>query len=78
MKESRGFSAEEIAGVTSATVVPSQYGSSVCFMLKSGGSTFIPLSSNSSLGIGESVDLSKAKLVTLGKQGESDIHRVEV
>lgn len=76
LKASRAFSQEEQDAVSSATVVASQYGNSVCFMMKSGGQTFIPLDQSSSLGIGESVDLSKAKLITLGKQGENDIFRV--
>ena len=77
LKASRAFSQEEQNAVSSATVVASQYGNSVCFMMKSGGQTFIPLDQSSSLGVGESVDLSKAKLLTLGKQGENDIFRVK-
>ena len=42
-----------------------------------GGMTFIPMSNTSTKGVGESVDLNTAKLVTLGKEGESDIYRVE-
>lgn len=76
-KESRKFSAEEIAAVESATVVPSQYGNSVCFIMKSGGQTYIPLSQNSSKAVGESINLAEAELLTLGKQGEADIFRVE-
>ena len=37
----------------------------------------IPLSNDSSLSIGETIDLSKAQLLTLGKDGESDILRVK-
>ena len=77
LKASRAFTAEEQAAVSSATVVASQYGNSVCFMMANGGQTFIPLSSTSSLGVGDSVDLSTAKLLTLEKQGEADIYRVE-
>lgn len=76
LKETRAFSQEEQDAISSATVVASQYGNSVCFMMKSGGQTFIPLDQSSSLGVGESVDLSKAELITLGKQGENDIFRV--
>jgi hypothetical protein len=75
---SRAFSAEEKAAVASATVVDSQYGCSVCFHMNSGGQTFIPLSNTSSLGVGDSVDLDKAKLLTLSKEGEADINRVEI
>jgi hypothetical protein len=77
-KARRAFSAEEIDAVSSAAVVNSNYGLSVCFMMKSGGQTFIPLSSNSSKGVGEVVDLKDASLVTLQKEGEADIVRVEI
>lgn len=74
---SRAFTAEEIAAVDSAVVVSSEYGNSVCFHMVSGGMTFIPLSNNSTKGIGESVDLNQCKLLTLSKQGEADINRIE-
>lgn len=77
VKDSRNFTAEEIGAVKSAHVVDSQYGMSVCFMMINGGQTFIPLSTNSSLTLGDEVDLSKAKLLTLGRDGEADIYRVE-
>lgn len=76
-KSRRDFTAEEVNAVSSAVVVNSNYGLSVCFMMKSGGQTFIPLSSTSSKGVGESVDLNSASLITLEKQGEADILRVE-
>ena len=77
VKESRAFTSDEINAVESASVVASEYGNSVCFVMKSGGMTFIPLSTNSTKGVGEHIDLHEAKLVTLGKQGEADINRVE-
>lgn len=76
IKSERNFSEEEINAVSYAVVVDSSYGSSVQFTMKNGGLTFIPLSQDSSLGIGEEVDLTKAKLITLGKSGEMDIIRV--
>lgn len=77
LSNSRAFSDEEINAVESAKVVPSQYGSSVQFTMKGGGMTFIPLSQNSHLAEGDSVDLKSAKLLTLSKTGEADILRVE-
>ena len=77
VKASRSFSQEEIDAVDHATVVDSQYGNSVCFFMKSGGQTFIPLSTNSSLALGDDVDLTKAKLLTLSREGDADIYRVE-
>ena len=77
VKSSRNFTDDEIAAVEKAVVVSSEYGNSVCFYLVSGGMSFIPLSTASTKGIGESVDLHEAKLVTLEKSGEADINRVE-
>lgn len=77
VSNSRNFTAEEIGAVESAHVVASQYGNSVCFIMKSGGQTFIPLSTNSTKGVGEAIDLKDCKLLTLSKQGEADITRVE-
>lgn len=77
VKASRSFTQEEIDAVDHASVVDSQYGSSVCFFMKGGGQTFIPLSTNSALGVGDDVDLSKASLLTLERAGEADIYRVE-
>lgn len=78
VKSSRAFTQEEIQAVESATVVPSQYGNSVCFMMVGGGQTYIPLANDATVGVGESIDLTKAKLLTLEKGGESDIHRVSI
>jgi len=77
VKSSRRFSQEEIDAVKEAHVVDSQYGLSVCFVMRSGDQTFIPLSNDSELVSGESVDLSKAELLTLEKNGENDIYRVK-
>ena len=78
VKSTRDFTEEEIKAVVHAVVVPSQYGNSVQFTLASDALTYIPLDQNSALGAGETVDLTKAKLVTLGKAGENDIYRVSI
>lgn len=77
VKDTRAFSDEEKAAVAHAVVVASQHGNSVCFHMNGGGQTFIPLSQNSTLGVGEAVDLDKAQLLTLGRDGDADIVRVE-
>lgn len=76
--ESKAFSQEEQDLVSHAEVVDSQYGMSVCFFMKAGGQTFIPLSVNSSLSVGDAVDLSKAKVLQLHRDGDADIYRVEI
>lgn len=78
VKETRNFTAEEIAQVSQAVVVPSDYGNSVQFTMVSGGLTYIPLDQHSNCAIGEVIDLAKAKLTTLMKEGEADIYRVTV
>ena len=78
VKSIREFTEEEIEAVIQAVVVPSQYGNSVQFTMVDGGLTYIPLDQNSTLGPGELVDLTEAKLVTLCKSGESDIYRVNI
>ncbi len=69
---------DEIAAVQRTEVVSSKYGLSVCFYLKTGKPTYLPLCSNSTLEIGDYVDLEKANILTLSREGEKDIYRVEV
>ena len=76
IKKTRPFSPDEIAAVAKAEVVASQYGKSVCFFMNGGGQTYIPLFYDSSLTVGDSVDLKTAKLVTLCREGKDDIYRV--
>ena len=78
MTDSRNFTPEEQASIKSAKVVASQYGNSVCFTMVSGDVTFIPLSSNSRLQVSETVDIKKAKLITLSREGNDDIYRVDI
>jgi hypothetical protein len=77
-KSRRAFNDSEKAMVQSATVVASQYGSSVCFFMKNGSQGFIALSNDSTLKIGDTVDLEKAELVTLSRPGDADIQRVSI
>ena len=73
----RNFDAEEIAAVKKAEVVASEYGNSVCFFMHGGGQTYIPLSNQSNLGVGDTVDLTKAKILTLHRDGNADITRID-
>ena len=78
VKSTRNFEAKEIDAVEHAIVVPSEYGNSVQFTMKNGGLTYIPLDQNSTLGVGEIVDLHKAEIITLCKSGEADIFRISI
>lgn len=77
VKSSRSFDAEEIAAVKKAEVVASEYGNSVCFFMHSGGQTYIPLSNQSSLSVGDTVDMNTAKVLTLHRDGNDDITRID-
>lgn len=75
---SRNFNSNEIGSVRSNTVVSSQYGKSVCFFMIGGGQTYIPLGKESeNIPLGSSIDMTKAKLVTLERTGDGRIVRVE-
>lgn len=76
--KTRNFNAEEQALIERAEVVASEYGNSVCFFMKSGGQSYIPLSRDSQLTVGDSVDITKAKLLTLHRDGSEDITRVSI
>lgn len=79
LKSERYFTQEEIDAVSQAIVVASQYGNSVEFTMKLGGRyTYIPLDKSSNITVGEIVDMKQAKLLTLEKEGESDIVRVKI
>lgn len=75
--DTRAFTPDEIAAVSKAQVVASEYGNSVCFFMVGGGQTYIPLSNTSSLSVGDAVDLSSAKVLTLHRDGSEDINRIE-
>lgn len=69
--EERRFSSEEINAVDSAEITSADYGLSVCFMMKEGGSTYISLSKESDGSVGQKVDIKDLKLLTLERKGET-------
>ena len=75
----RAFNQDEINAVRSNSVVNSQYGKSVCFFLKGGGQSYIPVSKQGAdPALGSSINMTTAKLVTLHREGDGDILRVEL
>lgn len=76
VKETRDFSAEELACIKSAKVTEGNFGLSVCFMFVDGSKAYIPLSPDSELNIDEEVNVRNLTLLTLTKEGEEDINRV--
>ena len=74
----RSLNEEEVKTIETAIVVPGEYGLSVMFLRKEGGINYIPLSKESTLSVGDVVDLLKLKIITLSRTGEEDILRVEI
>lgn len=77
VKEERSFTDEEINAVQNAVVVSNQYGYSVCFYMKAGGQSYIPLTRDSEIGVGEDVNIMDLRLMTLSREGNDDIMRVK-
>ena len=76
--DSRLFNAEELSLIVSAKIVPSQYGLSVCFYMKSGCQQYIPLSRDSVATVGDTVDVKTCKVLTLDKDGQDVINRIQL
>lgn len=68
--EERPFSKEEIEAIEKASIVKSNYGMSVSFLMKSGGKTFIPCERGMECLIGEDVDPQALILLTIEREGK--------
>ena len=75
-KSSRKFTQDELALVTKAQVVESQYGNSCCFFMANGTTMYVPMSTDAKSGVGDVINLNEAEIVTLEKAGEKDIQRI--
>lgn len=80
VKSNEAFTSDDIQKVSRAEVVASEYGKSVCLHLVSGGYQYMPVSNSSRINapIGAAVDLTKCSCVTLGREGDHDIQRIEI
>ena len=72
----RKFTQEELDLVDKAMVVDSKYGNSCCFFMKNGTKLYLPMSHDAKSGVGDFIVLSEAEIVTLMKEGESNIQRI--
>ena len=73
----REFTAEEQKCVTSATVVPSTYGKSVCFLLPGGVKKYTPLEPVANCEIGDTLDMAKIKIVKLVYEGDNPDQKIK-
>lgn len=63
--------------ISSAKVTESQYGSAICFLLKSGRTKFIPLNRDSTLVEGDVIDPKSVEITRLERAGDEDIFRAD-
>lgn len=71
------FGTDDIAEVNKAEVVTSEYGLSACFFMKGGGRKYMPLSRDVEAEEGDSINLRKAEVITLSREGDADIYRLD-
>lgn len=69
--------AKEVAQIASAKITESQFGSSICLMLKSGRIKFIPLNRDSTLVEGDVVKPESIEITRLERAGDEDIFRAD-
>lgn len=74
----RAFTDAEKSAIASATVTAGEFGKSVCFVMKAGGTKYIPLSNTSFANVGDTVNMDNAKLITLYRNGDGNRLRVEI
>ena len=68
---------EELSEVKKVFIVSSDYGLSACFLFKGGSQRYVPVSNESELIEGDEVNLATIKIITLEKDGESPIYRLD-
>ena len=79
VKDEVALDAEDKAQFSSAKVVSSDFGKSVCFFLKGGGQQYIPMSNQGEqLAVGDSVNLDAVTIQILGRPGDKDIMRAKI
>ena len=77
VKSTTPISQEDVKDIRKVFIVNSDYGLSACFMSKSGSQRYIPVSNESSLSEGDEVKPESIVFLTLSKDGEEDIYRLD-
>lgn len=72
---SRKFTPEECKSVQGCSVVPSQYGKSVCFLFVN-GKRYIPLEPTATVAVGDTLAVDKLKIVALKYSGTNTQQKV--
>ena len=77
VKSEEALTPKEAKSIRSAVVVEGKFGKQVCFALVSGGTQYAALSRDSELEVGEEFPVAGAKFITLERDGDNDIVRVQ-
>ena len=77
VKSSAKLSADEAAQIRSITVQASDFGLSACLLMYGGGRKYVPVSRDSALAEGDVVNKNSVQVITLEKEGEADIIRLD-
>ena len=72
------MASEDKVMFSSAKVVSSEYGKSVCFFIKVGGEQYIPISNFDELNTGDNVNIDTLLFQIFEKENEKDILRIKV
>lgn len=65
-----------LASITTAEVVHSDYGQSVCFITKEGGIIYVPLIETSALSLGDTLDMNTAKISIIFHKDKDNICKI--
>lgn len=76
VKSVNKMSQSDVAQISRAEVVPSEFGLSVMFLLKAGGKVYYPVSNDCNAVVGQSVNPETCEVVTLERAGDKDIRRI--
>lgn len=69
------FSEEELKTIKNCLVVASQFGNSLCLMLKGGLMSYLPVSRDQESVVGQEVKPEDVKVITLSCKGEKSIFK---
>ena len=77
VKSEVALGADDIAAIKSGVVTEGKFGKTVCLTLVSGGTQYANLGRDSKLEIGEEFPIAGSKIITLSREGDADIIRIQ-
>lgn len=78
-KERRPLTQKELDAIQSAKIVETKYGDAMCFLLKNGEESWVPIADASKIQekiVEGRIDLKAIYIATLEREGDEPIHRI--